>query len=230
MNKDDQAFVLWYHGEATPEEKALCDKVYELADLFEDMTFQPGTTTYRLIQCKSKSADSDEWVDDAVDLPDDLQYLSYTWFHYKVEELSDCGGYYNPESQTLCVPPSALEDETVILHEMIHLHETVINEQPLYFHDTLLWALYADLKKKIPKLDEIISDHAHVLNEWALYRVGGLHDILFLLKSFDLDIRRGYPLGTVFAYGRDEDFQGYSYIAEVKSDRVEPDSEETPAQ
>lgn len=30
---------------------------------------------------------------------------------------------------------------------------------------------------------------------------GGVHDLLFLLKSFDLDLRMNYPLGTVFGYG-----------------------------
>ena len=44
--------------------------------------------------------------------------------------------------------------------------------------------------------------NAHMLTEATLYSRGGLHDILFLLKSFDLEIRMGYPLRTVFAYGR----------------------------
>ena len=30
-------------------------------------------------------------------------------------------------------------------------------------------------------------------------------------RVFNLDIRIGYPLGTVFAYGRDEELKGYSY-------------------
>lgn len=77
------------------------------------------------------------------------------------------------------------------------------------------WALYKDLRNKIPQLDEIITGHAHLLTGSTIYRSGGLHDILFLLKSFDLDIRMGYSLGTVFAYGYDEDFKGYSYIKDT---------------
>lgn len=107
--------------------------------------------------------------------------------------------------------PEAVDDDATILHELIHLHEYVINDLPMYFHDMVFWALYKDLKKKIPQLDEIITGHAHMLTEATLYSRGGLHDILFLLKSFDLDIRMGYPLGTVFAYGRADEFKDYSY-------------------
>ena len=67
---------------------------------------------------------------------------------------------------------------------------------------------------KIPELDNIITGHAHLLNESVLYKQGGLHDILFLLKSFDLDIRMGYPLGTVFGYGRIDIFKKYIYVKE----------------
>ena len=78
----------------------------------------------------------------------------------------------------------------------------------------LYWTLYKDLRNKISKLDEIITKHAHVFNESDLYEEGGLHDILFLLKSFDLDIRMGYPLGTVFGYGRIDIFKKYIYVKE----------------
>ena len=98
-----------------------------------------------------------------------------------------------------------------ILHEMIHLHEYVINGLPLYFHDMIFWALYQDLREKIPALDEIVNHHSHQLTQSNLQSAGGNHDLLFLLKSFDLDIRMDYPLGTVFAYGRQDLFKSYSY-------------------
>lgn len=44
-----------------------------------------------------------------------------------------------------------------------------------------------------------------------LQSAGGNHDLLFLLKSFDLLIRMDYPLGAVFAYGRQDLFKNYSY-------------------
>ena len=91
------------------------------------------------------------------------------------------------------------------------MDEFLINDQPMYMHDMLYWALYQALKEKIPKLDEIITGHAHLLTGSMLFEEGGLHDILFLLKSFDLDISMGYPLGTVFGYGRIDDFKVYDY-------------------
>lgn len=33
-------------------------------------------------------------------------------------------------------------------------------------------------------------------------QAGGNHDILFFLKSLDVDLRCGYTLGTVCGYGR----------------------------
>ena len=211
MNMDGSWFVDWYRVTASQEEKQLFDRVNEFADLFEDMLFRRETCTYSLIQCKSKSQDSDEWVDDEIDLPHELAYFSYTFFHFKVEQMEDCDGAFSHDDQALTVTPQALANDSTILHEMIHLHEYVINDLPLFYHDMVYWALYKDLKEKIPALDDIITSHAHLLTGSTIYSSGGLHDILFLLKSFDLDIRMGYPLGTVFAYGREEEFKGCSY-------------------
>ena len=46
-----------------------------------------------------------------------------------------------------------------------------------------------------------------------LYARGGLHDVLYLLKGFDLDIRREYPLGTVFCYERSDMFKDLKYLS-----------------
>ena len=215
MKMDSSWYMDWFLNKATPEEKLLVDKVGDFGELFEDMLFQKGTNTYELIQCKSKQEGSNEWIDDEVNLPDELAYFSYSFFHFKVEPLEDCGGRFNRREQSITVPPEALKRDRTILHELIHLHEFVINGLPLYYHDMVYWALYKDLRNKIPQLDEIITGHAHLLRGSTLYASGGLHDILFLLKSFDLDIRMGYSLGTVFSYGYAEDFKGYSYIKDT---------------
>lgn len=213
MNMDDTWFMEWYYKEAAEEEIALLEKVEDFQELFDDMLFQENTSTYKLIQCKSKPKDSNEWISDVLSLPESLEYFSYAFFHFKVEEMSDCYGCYNHKEQLLSIVPSAINDDSIILHEMIHLHESVINDLPMYYHDMVYWCLYDDLKNKIPKLDEIISGHAHLLTESFIYANGGLHDILFLLKSFDLDIKQGYSLGTVFGYGRAKEFQSYTYNA-----------------
>lgn len=212
MNMDERPFFDWYwSGAATEDEIMLVDKVGEFEELFADMLFEPGTDTYNLIQCESQDPETGEWIADEVSRPAELAYFSTTFLKYKVEELDGMLGYYKPDEQLICVSPKGLRKDETILHEMIHVYEALINEQPMYMHDMLLWALYTSLKKRIHKLDDIISSHAHLLNGSTLYLEGGLHDILFLLKSFDLDIRMGYHLGTVFGYGRVEEFQNCEY-------------------
>lgn len=146
-------------------------------------------------------------------LPDELGCFSYNWFKIKVEDLAQYDGCYKSDKQILCVSPKSVDDDIVILHEMIHLHESVVNTLPLYYHDMLYWALYQDLREKIEGLDNAITQHANLLNEWHLHTTGGLHDILFLLKSFDLDIRKEYPFGTIFGYGRVDEFKHLKRIA-----------------
>ena len=156
--------------------------------------------------------EQEEWVNDLL-RPDELAYFSYTYFKIRVEKLPPgYAGYYDKKEQLLCVTPEAITDDVVILHEMIHLHEGVINDLPFYFHDVLYWALYQDLRKKIANLDDAISRYAHVLNESEIHSHGGLHDVLFLLKSFDLDIRQGYPFGTVLRYGQADKFKSLKLI------------------
>ena len=200
-------FADWY-SQAKPEDQRLFDKVDDFGELFEDMLFREGTATYKLIQCQSQDPDNGDWEDDAVSLPFELESFSYTRFKYEVKPLEEgCEGMTDFLEQTITITSEAFEDDSVILHELIHVHECVINELPLFYHDMILWALYGDLKEKIPNLDRIITDQSHLLREDSLYKQGGLHDILFLLKSFDLDLRMGYPLGKVFGYGRKEELE-----------------------
>ncbi len=206
---DEEAFFQWYNFKATPDDKALYERVGGFSNLFEDMLFKRGTSSYGLTKYQIKN-DDDTSYEVGGSLPDELEYFDYCRFRFKAEKPNDCNGFFDRKEKVVCVPPDA-EDSTV-LHEMIHLHEFIINEIPMYWHDILYWALYKDLKNNIPNLDEIITQHAHVLNEADLYEEGGLHDILFLLKSFDLDIRMGYSLGTVFGYDRVEFFKKYNYI------------------
>ena len=102
---------------------------------------------------------------------------------------------------SLSVDMTNSNTDPVILHEMIHLHEFVIDNLPMFFHDAVLFCLYKNLKSKVIDLDERIEAHGHILNSAQIAAVGGVHDILFLLKSFDLDLKMGYQLGTVFGYG-----------------------------
>ena len=199
----EEEFFMWYNTEATCEEKTLCKKIDEFSDNFNDMLFRPGTASGALLLYEKDNLDGTvcEMHDDA---PDELESFNYDSIRMKVTKLDDFSGYYDEEKKLLCISSDYLSDDSVILHEMIHLHENVLNELPMYFHDSLFWALYSDLKGKLVDLDEAIREHAHILHEHSLYKRGGNHDITFLLKSLDLDIRMGYPLGRVFGYGMED--------------------------
>ena len=191
---------------ASPADYRLFEKVCEFSDMFEDMIFGKGSVTFDFIKCHRKIAGTNEWVDDTTSLPDGIEYFSYDSFTYHVKDLDDgCTGQFDGSNFSLSVAPEYIDDDSVILHEMIHLHELVIDLQPQFFHDALLFCLYRDLSKKISDLDERIEAHGHILNSLAIAQEGGVHDILFLLKSFDLDLRKGYKLGTVFGYEMAED-------------------------
>lgn len=207
-------YFTWYNFEATNDDRALVDRVYAFEQYFKDMMFSPGTPAGELIKVNTKSPDDDDWLEADLDIPEHLANAPYEFFKFIVSQPEDdCDGYFDGQNQVLCVSPDHLKDDSTVLHEMIHLHEFVVNEHLMFYHDTLLWSLYSDLKHTIPELDTIINEHAHILNEDSLYASGGVHDILFLLKSFDLDIKMGYPLGSVFAYGRADAFQKYNYIS-----------------
>jgi hypothetical protein len=84
---------------------------------------------------------------------------------------------------------------------------------PPFIRDALLISFYNDLKGKLSTcnpgypnadLDSLILDHAHFHNGKTITMIGGEHDVLFYLKSLDLDLRLGYQLGTVCGYGWDK--------------------------
>ena len=56
------------------------------------------------------------------------------------------------------------------------------------------------MSRKISDLDQRIQAFTHLSDQQKLDAVGGCHDVLFLLKSFDLDIKMRYPLGSVLGY------------------------------
>ncbi len=209
MRMTEEDNIKWYWAQASDDEKRLYDRMGDFIDeLFGDMLFSEGTPSYELIKCQAKNIESDEWYDTEIDLPEELRYFSYTFFKVVIGDVvENAGGCYDKENQTIHISESMKDNDSVLLHEIIHLVENVINELPLYYHDAVYWSLYSDLKTKIEQLDDAISRHTHLLNQWDIYRIGGLHDILFLLKSFDLDLRMGYPLGTVLAYDGTDDFK-----------------------
>lgn len=109
----------------------------------------------------------------------------------------------NPESYQcayVIISPEYANDDSVLLHEMIHVYETVLDDFPTFYRDILLWQLYKRMSRKISDLDQRIQAFTHLSDQQKLDAVGGCHDVLFLLKSFDLDIKMHYPLGSVLGY------------------------------
>ena len=200
MYMDDDEFDKWYEYEASEQERELADKVSEFEeDCFSDMLFRKGGSTYEFM--KVYDADGRTAVDDF----NEISCFNFSRLTYKVvPDLGDALAYFNNEEKVMCFAASALDRDSTILHEMIHAYEDFLNGLPLYFHDIVYWSLYADLKTKIPGLDKTIGEYANPSKQRLIYETGGLHDILFILKSFDLDLRMGYPLGTVIGYGVDD--------------------------
>lgn len=217
LRKENLSGFDWYWTKATPEQRKLSDRISELSEFFEDMRFEAGTSTHNLMGCQAYDEDAEGWEDYYLDPPEEIALFDFAWFALTVKPMDDCRGYFDQEQQELCISPDALDDDPTILHEMIHLHEYVYDCAQKYLHDMAFWGLYTHLRERIPRLDEIISSHACMCSQNDLNKRGGEHDILFLLKSFDLDIRKGYPLGTVFAYGKSDELKEYTYTAEPRS-------------
>lgn len=134
--------------------------------------------------------------------PKNYPKLIMQW--YRVNQILNITinfGAKQEANYSLKVDPRHIDDDYVILHEMIHMHEFVLEIYPTYYHDAILYSLYHDLRSKIEDLDRRMERQGHIVMQEELAQFGGVHDLLFLLKSFDLDLRMNYPLGTVFGYG-----------------------------
>lgn len=191
-------FFTWYNSEASQDDKLLTDKVFSYAPLFDDMLFRPGSITYDFTSCSINDSD----VILHYDLPEEIEYFDIEHYRFKVMAIgSEALGRYNQDSKTITINPDQLDNDSTILHEMIHLYELTINDLPIFYHDILCIALYKDLSSKISDLDTLIIKHANILNQYDLGNVGGIHDVLFYMKSLSLDITMNYPLNTIMGYG-----------------------------
>ena len=131
-------------------------------------------------------------------------------FNVYIKDLDeDVGGQTDCKNKNIFINSNYSEDKATILHEMIHAHEVILASRESFYHDILLLSLYNDLREKITDIDKKILAHTYAINGEIISEQGGSHNILFLLKSFDLDLRCGFELGTVCGYGRKEMFNGH---------------------
>ena len=215
MTLNSSYFMNWYWHESSEKEQALWDKVAAMMyDYFEDMLFRRDSITEPFSRVQTLAAKGDiysdeymdgEWEDEVLSLPDTLEYFSAENVRVSIDNLSQAKGMFHIRSEDgvpeIVIGDNYVNDDTVIAHELIHLHETILEEYLPYACDIVFWALYQDLKTKINNLDEIISRHLSLLNIRDINWEGGKHDLLFFVKSLDLDLRLGKELGTVFDYG-----------------------------
>ena len=95
------------------------------------------------------------------------------------------------------------EENIALLHSLIHYYEDKLNNVSYHYHDILVIALYRSLSRKVEDLDDLIIEYGRIQNiEHMDSDIHDEHDILFLLKSFDLDIKMDLEIGTIYNNGQ----------------------------
>lgn len=191
----------------TGEEFSLFQRVCEFEDLFDDMHFDSDSIVDEFLKVKY-GLKSGDFISDTIPIPDKIRYFDPQSFDYHIapENSSSFLGCYNQMERSLTLREDAFGDDAVLLHEMIHMHEHAFEQVSRFYRDILFFCLYNDLKPKLEQkgidLNNLIFNHSNVAEGQRITALGGQHDILFYLKSLDLDIKMGYELGTVCGYGR----------------------------
>jgi len=187
----------------TAEDQRLATAIFEYeGSYFEDFTLKPNSILHDLLVYEVTSNGKTFEASDY--LPTDME-LGENYI-FKIKKLKGFAGVCNNRLKTLTIDPGYADDPAVILHEMIHAYIDLFQNSKYAIIATLfeclLLRLYNDLKIKIPDLENRIIEHAHTIKQEDFNSCGS-HGLLFFLKSLDLDLRLGFPLGTVCGYGRE---------------------------
>ena len=172
-----------------PEELALIQKAYIVqGDLFQDMI------------CCGNGFERTQ------SLPDNLEYFELESYHFSIADYEFAMGQFDDETKTLSIDKEYTEDEHVWLHELIHLYEHNLESVPggMVFRDAVIWHLYCKLRDSISDLDKIIGMYMQMDYISHIYHQGGAHDLLFFLKSLDIDQAKGWARYTTFGYDVEE--------------------------
>ena len=191
----------WFAKTFSKDVETLINYVDAHGYLFKDMLFADGSFTCDYISVDYVGNDGNIHEDNEYYLPECFANFSYDCFDFYVtENLNDYMGTFDPIKQSITINTEYLGVEHVILHEMIHLHEYVLERAGSQYREIYFYCLYKELEPQISDLDKRIEEYAHVSNTDEIMKIGGFHSILFLMKSFDLDLKMGYELGTVMGY------------------------------
>ena len=187
-----QKYHEWFENK-TEKEQDLELFVLLHEELFADMCFDKGSITgdYMLRGEKHLTFETGLAIDE--------QY-----FRFIVEHVVKYDAYTDVNSRKIVVDEKQIENKSAILHEMLHAHEFILEKRKPLLKEIVLLELYKDLKPKLSQknidIDTWIFNHANIPHNEDLAGVGGEHDLLFFLKSIDLDLKCGFELLTVFGY------------------------------
>lgn len=175
----------------TPEEYDLQGLCFDLEEeYFEDMLLKEGSLLNDVVKV-------------VLDYTDGIFLGIEKLRLYIVDNDNYSGCFYCNESK-IEIDRRYATDKSVILHELIHFYEYQL-EQELepFIRELLAIELYNKLLPQISDLRVRILKHCELYSYAEIFKGNGNHGVLFFLKSLDLDMRCGYPLGTVCGYGRD---------------------------
>lgn len=192
LHKLYELYNEWWRNR-TPEQYELqvlcfdCEQEY-----FEDMLLEDGSLLNDIIKTVLDYTDG-------IFLGIDGKLRLY------IVDDSDFNGCFYGNEEKIEINRQYIHDKSVILHELIHYYEHQLEEEfPPFIRELLVLELYNKLLPPISDLKERIFNHCELYTYEKTFRGSGEHGVLFFLKSLDLDIRCGYPLGTVCGYGRDK--------------------------
>lgn len=176
----------------TPEEYALQGLCFDYEEeYFEDMLLKDGSLLNDIIEITSEITDG--------------IFLGIDKLRLYIVNSDDFNGCFYRNENKIEISKDYVNDKSVILHELIHYYEYMLEEElPSLIRELLVLELYNKLVPQIPDLRKRIFEHCELYSYVETFKGSGQHGVLFFLKSLDLDIRCGFPLGTVCGYGRDK--------------------------
>lgn len=188
----NKLYAEWWNNR-TPEQYALHGLCFDYEEkYFEDMCLEDGSLLNNIIETVLNYTDG-------IFLGIDGKLRLY------IVDSDDFNGCFYRDEQKIEISRPYINDKSVILHELIHYFEYQLEKelQP-FIRELLILELYNKLLPQISDLKERIFNHCELYSYTETFKGNGEHGVLFFLKSLDLDIRCGYPLGTVCGYDRDK--------------------------
>lgn len=189
MTNIHEKHLQWFENR-TKEERDLAAEIFDYEEKhFQDFTLSKLPAALTDITHKNGKIETLDYGD--------LNLSLVNHWRFYLKNLSPMVGLCNLKHKTITITKGLEKNhwKSTILHEMIHAYLSVL---PIQFKEYFLIEKYKALKKRIPKLDKWIHAHIHHFE----YDVARSHELIFLLKSFELDLKLKYPLGTIAGYDR----------------------------